>query len=154
MPQDFGIELFKDQCPEKYYCKSSLYKDIVPVIIAAVIVAFFSGNLLISSGLGWLVSLLIEVGFILLFSLMFYVLFGGIKKRLSQTYISIREKGICGIYAVNGYRNAPFQIPYEDITYVSYQGDRAVIETKQGKLTFVLEQVSKTVELICKQANI
>ena len=154
MSQNFGNELFRDQCPQKYYSKNSLYKDIIPVIIAAVVISFFSGNLFESSGLSWLVCLLIEIGFIVLFSVVFYVLFGGIKKRLSETHISIRETGICGIYAVNGYKNAPFAIPYGDIKFVSYQGERAVIETAQGKFTFVLEHVSETVALICKLANI
>ena len=75
-------------------------------------------------------------------------MFGGIKKRLSETYISVMEKGIAGVYAVNGYRNAAFEIPYEDITYASYRGDRATIETKQGKFTFLLEHVSETGGLI------
>lgn len=154
MLHDFGNELLRDQCPQKYYSKNSLYKDIIPVIVAAVVISFFSGNLFISSGLSWLISLLIEIGFIVLFSIVFYFLFGGIKKRLSETYISVREKGICGIYAVNGYKNATFSIPYEDINFVRYHGDKATIETKQGKFTLILEHVSETVELICKQANI
>ena len=134
MSQDFGNELLRDQCPQKYHSKSSLYKDIIPVIIAAVIVSFFMGNLLESSGLNWL--------------------FSGIKNRLSKTYISVREKGICGIYAVNGYHNAAFLIPYEDIRYVSYHGEKAILETRQGKFTFLLEHASETVALICKLANI
>lgn len=154
MLHDFGNELLRDQCPKKYYSKNSLYKDIIPVIVAAVVISFFSGNLFISSGLSWLISLLIEIGFIVLFSIVFYFLFAGIKKRLSETYISVREKGIYGIYAVNGYKNATFSIPYEDIRFISYQGEKAVIETNQGKLIFVLENVSETVELICKLANI
>ena len=154
MSQDFGNEFIRDQCPQKYHSKSSLYKDIIPVIIAAVIVSFFMRNLLESSGLNWLFSTLIAIGFTVLVSFLFYILFGGIKNRLSKTYISVREKGICGIYAVNGYHNAAFLIPYEDIRYVSYHGEKAILETRQGKFTFLLEHASETVALICKLANI
>lgn len=154
MSHTLGSELLRDQCPQKYYSKTSLYKDIVPIVISAVIVSFFLGTLFDSAGLSWWITLSIQIGFVILFSVIFYVVFGGIKKRLSETYISVMEKGIAGVYAVNGYRNAAFEIPYEDITYASYRGDRATIETKQGKFTFILEHVSETVGLICKQANI
>ncbi len=154
MAHGFGTELLRDQCPKKYYSKKSLFKDIVPIVIAAVIVSFFSGSLLKSVGLGLWYAVLAAAGFVILFSVIFFVVFGGIKKRLSRTYISVMETGISGIYAINGYRNASFGIPYEDITFASYRGERAVIETKQGKFTFVLEHAPETVELICKQANI
>ncbi len=154
MAHEFGTELLRDQCPEKYYSKKSLFKDIVPIVIAAVIVSFFSGSLLKSMGLGLWYTILVAIGFVIVFSVIFFAVFGGIKKRLSQTYISVMESGISGIYAINGYRNAAFEIPYEDVSFVSYRGDRAVIETKQGKFTFILEHAPETVEMICKQANI
>ena len=154
MSQTLGNEILRDQCPEQYYCRRSLLKDILPIVIAAVIVAFFSSTLLDSAGLDWYWNLLIEFLFVMVLGVVFYCLFGGIKKRLSQTYISVCEKGISGICAVNGYKNESFSIPYEEISFASYQGDRAIIETKNGKYTFTLERVSETVGLICKQANI
>ena len=154
MPQALGNEIAKDCCPEKYYCKRSLYQDIIPIIIAAVIVAFFSNTLLDSAGLAWYWNLLIEFLFVALLGIAFYMIYSGIKKRLSQTYLCICEKGISGVCAISGYKNEKFSVRYEDITGASYQGDTAIIETKKGKFTFVLENAPKMVELIYKKANI
>lgn len=154
MPQALENEITRDFCPEKYYCKRSLYQDIIPIVVAAVIVAFFSNTLLDFAGFAWYWNLLIEFLFVALLGIAFYMVYGGIKNRLSQTFLCVCEEGVFGVCAVSGYKNEKFSVRYEDVIMASYQGDTAIIETKKRKFTFVLENVSETIDLICKKANI
>ena len=153
MTEYFGAEILKSSCPEKYLRKSSLISDCLSTFVAFLIVAYFSGNLFKAGGLNSVTIIIIEAVVILFFTVLTYFLFKGVKKRLSETYISICENGICGIRAVNGFKNAPFSVSYDGITKISHKSDRVYIDSNQGKIILTLNNAEEAVRLIREKCN-
>ena len=145
---DLGQEILRDKCPEKYCSKNSFFSDILPILLASVVVAIMSGTMFNKAGINIFTTVVMDVLVIMFLCGLFLVLFSGVKKRLAQTYISVCEKGICGIRAINGYKNGMFEIVYADILKVTNKGERVIIETKIGKIIMTLSKAEETVNLI------
>ena len=143
-----GDEIKRDKCPEKYYANSNVFKDTFPTIIALLVVAFFSGNLLNGSGFNIVITLIIEFVFIGLMYGFITFMFKGIKTRLSETYISVCEKGVSGICQLNGYKNRTFELMYNEINKVDVKGERLFLYSKKGNVVLILRDTSETASLI------
>lgn len=154
MYSDLGNEIKKVRCPDKYCSTKFTAGDFLPILLASIVVAYFSGTLLSAGGINIILTVLIETVFVVGMCFFTNILFKGVKKRLAETYISICENGICGIWAVNGYKNAEFKALYGEITKVTYRGDRVVITTNHGKIVLTLNDVTENVALICKKAGL
>lgn len=142
-----GSEIKRDMCPEKYYAKGSIIKDTIPTIIALVIVAFFSGNLFNGSGINIVITIIIEAVFVcLMFGFVFFM-FKGLKKRMSETYISMCKNGVCGV-CPNGFKNKTFELPYNEITKMVIKGERLFLYSNKGNVTLTLRDAAGTASLI------
>ncbi|MBE6911542.1 MAG: hypothetical protein E7473_03360 [Ruminococcaceae bacterium] len=148
MNSKLGAELMKVGCPKKYCAKPNLLSDILPILISSIIVAYFSGNLLNAGGFTFVTTLIIEGVFVAFCLSFFYFSFKGVRQRLSETYMSVRENGIYGIRAVNGYKNATFELEYSSITSCTSKTDRIFIKTKDEKIVMTLEKAAEVTALI------
>lgn len=145
---NMGNEILKDTCPQRFYDKSGIIKDTLPIIIAVVIVALFSGNLFSKAGINSLINLIIEVCFIFTFGIVFYFLFAKIKSKFSETYISVCENGICGVKDAGGFKNEPFCYEYWQINGVVSKGEKLLVDTVDGRFVILLENSENTARLI------
>lgn len=143
-----GEELKRDCCPEKYCAKGSVIKDSIPTIVALVIVAFFSGDLFIGSGLSSVVTILIEIVFVLLMYSVIFVMFKGMKQRLAETFISVCENGVCGVAPLNGYKNKTFSLTYAELTKLVVKGERLFLYSKNETVALTLQDAAGTAALI------
>lgn len=143
-----GNEILRDSCPQKYCKKGNLFVDALPVLLAAIVVAYFSGSLFKGGGMEATVIIIIEAVFIFGIYGIFYVLMGGMKKRLAETYISVCDNGICGICPINGYKNREFSSTYSEITKVTVKGERIFIDTASGRITLTLNNASAAADVI------
>lgn len=150
-----GNEIKRDSCPAKYCDKGSLIKDSLSTLAAALIVAYFSGNLFHASGLNIAVTILIEAAVVLVLYGMTFFLFKGVKKRLAETYISVCEGGICGICPQNGFKNKEFSLTYDQISKLTVRGDRLILHSQQGVVNLTLTDAAGTAALIrSKNSNL
>ena len=143
-----GNEIKKDMCPEKYYEKGSIVKDSIFPLIALLIVSVFSGNLLSEGGISVVVSIVIEVVIVCIIYGLIFLMLKGMKKRLKETYISVCEKGVCGVCPLNGYKNKNFELYYNEITKVVVKGERLFLYSKKGNVILTLKDTLNTAELI------
>ena len=143
-----GNEIKRDQCPEKYCKKGNLIVDALPVLVASLLVAYFSGNLFKGSGMETAIVIIVEVVFIFGIYGLFYWLMGGMKKRLAETYISVCENGICGVCPINGYKNRSFSHTYAEITKVTVKGERMFIDTASGRIALTLNDAKGVGDII------
>ena len=145
---NLGNELKRDACPEKYYKPSGLIKDTIPTLISLIIVAFFSGSLFNGGGINTVVTVLIEIVFIGLVYTCIYFMFKGTRKRLSETYISVCENGICGVYPVTGMKNKAFSLRYDEIKKLTAKRELLTICTEKETIRLTLSDASATAALI------
>lgn len=148
-----GNELKRDMCPEKYYAKGSIIKDTLPTVIALIVVAFFSGSMFNGSGLNAVITILIEVVFVFAFYGFIFFMFKGMKQRLSETYISVCENGVCGVCTLNGYKNKTFELSYGEITKMTVKGERLFLYSGKGNVILTLKDATDTAALI-KDKNV
>ncbi len=144
---NLGNEIKRDSCPQKYCAKSSVIKDSIPTIIALVIVAFFSGSLFNGSGMDIAVTIIIEVLFVVLMYGFVFLMFGNMKKRLAETYISLCEEGFCGVCQA-GFKNRNFEHSYSDIKRILVRGERLFIYPEVGVIALTLNDATGVAELI------
>ncbi len=144
---NLGNEIKRDSCPEKYCAKGSIIKDSIPTVIALVIVAFFSGNLFSGSGLNIAITIIIEAVFVCGMYALVYLAFGGMKKRLAETYISLCENGLCGICQA-GRKNRSFEYSYSDIKRISVKGERLFIYPETGVIALTLKDAAGVATII------
>ncbi len=137
-----GNEIIRDKCPDKYFKKGNLFIDALPVLIASLVVAYFSGSLFKGSGMETAIVIVVEAVFIFGLYGLFYWFMGGMKKRLAETYISVCENGICGICPINGYKNREFSHTYSEITKVIVKGERIFIDTVSGRIALTLNDAN------------
>lgn len=143
-----GNELKRDFCPEKYCAQETVFVESLPVLFAVVVVAFFSGNLFDAGGMHLAITILMEIVFAgALYGFSFF-LFRGMKKRLSETYLSVCEKGVCGICPKNGYQNREFSLLYAAIDKVDVKGERLFVYSKKGNVVLTLKDAQGTATLI------
>ena len=83
------------------------------ILIALIIVAFLSGNLLGAGGMDGIATLVVECIFVGGLYALFVVLMNGTKKRMAQTGICVCENGICGV-CPNGFQNRKFTLLYRE----------------------------------------
>lgn len=145
---DMGNEIRRDTCPQKYTKKGSFIKDSLPIIISLLVVAFFSGNLFVGSGMNTVLVVVIEIIIVLALYGVFYVFLGKMKKRQAETYISICEKGICGICPLNGYKNKSFTLYYNEIARVNVKGERLFVYSPKGNVSLTLNDAAGSAALI------
>ncbi len=145
---DVGNEIKRDVCPQKYYEKGSVMKDTLSIVAVTVVISLFSGNLLEAGGLNTVVTLLIEALFVVVMYAMCHFLLKGSKVRLAETYISICENGICGVYPINGMKNGNFSLMYSEITKLSVKNDRLIIFSNKGRIILTLVDAQGSAALI------
>lgn len=143
-----GNELKRDFCPPKYCSQGSVFSESIPTLIAVVIVAFFSGNLFNASGMDMAITIVIEIVFAALLYGFTFIMFRKMKKRLAETYISVCEKGVCGICPQNGYKNRAFSLCYSEITKVVVKGERLFLYSEKGNVVLTLQGAGETSALI------
>lgn len=143
-----GNEIKRDVCPEKYCAVGSVVKDSIPVLISIVLVAVFSGNLFNGAGLAMLPVVLVEAVVVLLMYGLYCLMLRGAKKRLAETYISVCENGVHGVYPLNGYKNAPFELSYSSVTGVTAKGERLILTSGRKKIVLTLKDAKGTAALI------
>lgn len=148
---ELGNELRRDACPPKYCAQESVFQELIPVLIAAAIVAFFSGNLFRASGMDFAIILVIEIGVVALLCGLAFVMFRGVKKRLKETYISVCANGVCGICPQNGLKNREFSLRYHEITKVTVKGERLFLYSKKGNVGLTLQHAGEISALIQTQ---
>lgn len=149
-----GNEILRDSCPEKYCKKGNLFIDALPVLIASVVVAYFSGTLFKGSGMQTVIIIVIEVVVILGLYGIFYFFMNGMKKRLAETYISVCDNGICGVCPINGYKNREFSHTYSEITNVTVKGERIFIDTASGRIALTLNNALAVAQAINSKLSI
>lgn len=150
---NFGAELKRDTCPEKYCSKGSILKDSLSSLVGILFVSFLSGSLLNGSGLDIAVTIIIEVVVCLGFYGLIYLLFKGMKKRLAETCISVCEEGVLGICPLNGYKNRNFALTYGEITKLVVKGERLFLYSKKGTVALTLNDAAGVAALI-KSKNV
>ncbi len=151
---NLGNEIMRDSCPEKYSKAGSLFKETVPVIVALVLVSLWSGSLFQGGGVGGAITLIIEIVFVAgMYAFLFFVLKGS-KKRLSETYISICENGVCGVCPFNGFKNRDYCVSYNSITKVVVKKDQLFIYSKGDRTAvFTLHKAREAAALIQSKLN-
>jgi len=145
---EFGNELARDTCPEKYCAQKNVFIESLPTLIAVVIVAFFSGNLFNSSGMSQVTVIVIELVFVFVMYALMYTMFRGMKKRLAETYISVCDYGVRGICPKNGFANREFALNYGEITKIQAKGDRLFLQTQKGNVVLTLHNAAEISALI------
>lgn len=150
---NFGAELKRDTCPEKYCSQGSVLKDSLSAFVGILFVCFFSGSLLKGSGLEIAIVIAIEVVVSCGLYALIYLLFKGMRKRLAETYISVCEEGVLGICPQNGYKNKTFALPYGEIMKMVVKGERLFLYSKQGTVTLTLNDAAGVAALI-KSKNV
>ena len=143
-----GNELKRDTCPEKYCKKGNLIKDTIPVLIALVIVAVFSGSLFDQSGMNTVVTVIIEVIFFAAMYGVIYWMLGKSKANLAKTYIAVCENGVCGVYAAGGFTSKPFELSYTSVTKLTVKGERLYIYSPKATVSLTLNDAEGIAALI------
>ena len=150
---NLGQELKKDMCPEKYYAKGVTPSDIIPVTIALLIVAFFSGSLLNGAKINMGIIIAFESAFVLGLGAFLFFMVKGQKKRMAEVYISVCQYGICGVCHFNGFKNRPFELPYNQISAIEVKGDRIIITAQKEKAILTLTDALGTEAAIREAAS-
>lgn len=143
-----GIEIKRDMCPPKYYSKVSLITDTLPVLIALVFVASVEASLLRAAGLDDAVILLVNIAFVALVYLYVFFMFRGLRSRLAETYISVCEYGVCGVYQKTGFKNDTFGLVYNEIAKMKVKKDRLLLDSPKGRVVLTLSDAANTGALI------
>lgn len=151
-----GNEIKRDMCPEKYYGKGSVVKNVLPILIALLIVDLFSGDLLVNgAGMDRVVTIIMDAVVAAAFYGIFTLLFKKMGKSLAATYISVCEYGVCGICPINGYKNRNFELAYNEITKMTVKGERMVLYSPKGNVSLTLKDAAGTAALIkARNANL
>ncbi len=148
MNGELGEILKTDRCPEKNCEKGGIMKDCVIVDIVMAIISVVSGNMLIKGGVGFAATVAFELVFLVAVYTAVYYIMKGSRNRLAETFINICEKGICGIRAINGYKNGDFSVAFSDIKKVTNRGERVIIHTETQKIVMILTDAKETVSMI------
>jgi len=149
---DLGSELMQDSCPKHHYSSSTIISGMLPSIVAFLVVAVIVGFLL-SKAMSLPVILIILGIFFLLMLFGMTTLFRGLCKRLSETRISVCEKGIEGVVCL-GQTNSSFCVEYEDISRIQTGPERIVITVSYGTLNLLVHKPEELAELIREKAGL
>ena len=150
---DFGSQIKRDSCPEKYWKKGNFFVDILPVFAASLVVAVLSGDMFTGGGLHIAATIAIEAVVVLALTGTMYFITNGQKKRFAQTYISVCEGGVQGVCPVSGFKCKDFAIPYSQIQKVTAKGDRLTIVSAQGTYIVTVGDAQNTCTLIQRMCN-
>lgn len=149
-----GNEIKRDMCPEKYWGKGSVAKNVLPILISLIIVDLFTGTLFVNgASVDLAVTIIMDAVVTLAFCGVFTFVFKKASKSLAETYISVCEYGVCGICPINGYKNREFELAYDEITKLTVKGERLFLYSSKGNVTLTLKDAAGTAELI-KSKNV
>ena len=145
---ELGEELKVISYPKKYGKKTRFLVDMIPVVLACVMVCLFSWSTLEKGGVdiadrikllsaGCAAMLMVTTAF-----------FYASRRSLRKTYLKVCRFGIAGV-AQHGIQTKEFDLPYSAIRKVQVRAEQVVITTAEDKLTLTLEDPEGTKDLIC-----
>ena len=145
---NLGEELKVDRPPKKYERNWGILVDLLPVILACVMVCLLTWSKMKDSTME-------QKNIILMFSatcaavlMIAAAAFYASRRAARKTYIRVCRMGISGVAQVAGIRNQEFSLPYGEIRKVNTRADQLVITTREGKLTMPLQEFEETKDLI------
>lgn len=150
---NFGQQIKKDSCPEKYWKKGNFFVEFLPALASSLLVAFLSGNLFYNGGISLVVTIVIEAIVVLGLTGFMYLLTSGTKKRFAQTYISVCEGGVQGVCPA-GFKVREFAVPYAQIQKVTAKGDRLTLVSAQGTFIVTVGDAQNTCTLIQRMCSL
>ena len=145
---ELGEELKVVSYSKKYGKKTRVLVDMIPVVLACVMVCLLSWSKLEKSGMSEADRLMLLGAVCAAVLMVTAAFFYASRRSLRKTYLKVCRFGIAGVAQQGSLQTREFALPYSAIRKVQVRVEQLVITTAEGKLTLTPEDPEGTKELI------